>query len=121
MTDKTNKPVKSLVNELFRKVYSNEMKIPDAVDSVIFLIENSSMNSEKNESNSDIDPLFSKGSLPVDELKHIVIQNIKEVENGNYMYFIHNLYNPYTSGWISEDNLIEKINKSKNYDYGNIR
>lgn len=120
MIKKTNKSVKSLINELFRKVYSNEMKIPDAVDSVMFLIENDSMNNEKNESNTDIDPLFSKGSLPVDELKHIVIQNIKKLENNNYMYFIHNLYNPYASEWINEDKLIEKINKSKNYNYGSI-
>jgi hypothetical protein len=105
-----NKTIKSIINDLFCKVYNNEIEIPKAVASVLSLINNNTNeNNNYVKKNNTIDPLFSTGPLPTTELSHCIIQSIQEIDDNNYSYFIHNTYNPYSSGWITEDELIKKI------------
>lgn len=115
MKDKIVQSLRSLVTEMFCKVHSDEMEIPEAVERIMVLIESdfSELKEEKKFKNHKVEPLFQEGRMPVDEFKHCFIQEIKPTPNGSYKYFIYNSYNTYGSGWLTEDELIDKIKKAQ--------
>lgn len=55
-------------------------------------------------------PIFEKGNVPV--LYACEIQD-RKYDNGQWKYFICNRYSAYGSGWIYEDDLIERISKEQ--------
>ena len=114
MRSDVDKTTRSLITELIIKTHNNEIKIPEAVDKILNLMKTDTVEKEnKTPIVKNVDPLFEKGTLPVDELNHWVIQEIQQMSNGNYRYFIYDKYNTYGSGWLTEDELIDKITKTK--------
>lgn len=122
MKDKITQSLRSLVTEMFCKVHSNELEIPEAVERMMILVESdfSELKEEKRFTNHKVDPLFQKGKLPIEELSHCSIQEIKPMENGGYKYFIFNSYNSYASGWLTEDELIERIEIARKKNSKNL-
>lgn len=119
--DDVDKSLKSLITEIIIKAHSNEIKIPEAVEKIIKLMKTDVVEKErKTELSKTVDPLFEKGPLPLNELSYCEIQKIKQTENGNYKYFIHNKYNSYGSGWITEDDLIKKLVNAKENNSKNL-
>ena len=112
--NEVGKSVKSQITEIIIKAHSDKITIPEAVENIMEHMKIDLVQEENNDTKSIIvDPLFEKGPLPVDELKHCVIQEIQQTRSGNYRYFIHDKYNSYGSGWLSEDDLIKKITNIK--------
>lgn len=104
--------LKSLVTELFCKVHNDEMSIPDAVDALMGLIEGDvKLPTEEEIVHSKVDPLFMVGVVPV--MEYCEIQEIRPKRSGGWKYFVYNKKHTYSTGWVSEDELIKKISLEK--------
>jgi hypothetical protein len=56
-------------------------------------------------------PIFEIGKVPC--LSHCEIQ-IREHRSDGWYYFVRNNYNPWGSGWVSENQIINEIYKQDN-------
>lgn len=111
MKQKTTYTLRSLITELFCKVHNNDMDIPEAVDALMRLIEGDVTLPTEETPTSKIEPLFEKGIVPI--LTHCEIQEIRPTGSGGWRYFIYDKKHTYSTGWLTEDDLIKKIAKHK--------
>lgn len=112
MKEKTTYTLRSMITELFCRVHSNEIDIPEAVDALMLLIEGGvRMPNDEVIVHSKIEPLFQIGVVPV--MTYCEIQEIRPSSNGGWRYFIYNKKHTYSTGWITEDELIKKISLEK--------
>jgi hypothetical protein len=57
-----------------------------------------------------VTPLFKDGKVPA--VPHCEIQGMERRSDGLW-YFIRNNYNPWASGWMSEDRIVHEVTKAQ--------
>ena len=113
MKEKATYTLRSLITELFCKVHSNEMDIPEAVESLMKMIEGGVTLPTEEIPKSKIEPLFEIGTVPV--MGYCEIQEIRPRRTGGWRYFVYNKKHTYSTGWMTEDELIRRIEQEKKH------
>lgn len=112
MKDKTTYTLRSMITELICRVHSNEIDIPEAVNALLSLIEDGEMLPDNEVIvHGKVEPLFQTGVVPI--MGHCEIQEIRPTSTGGWKYFVYNKKHTYSTGWITEDELIKKISLEK--------